>query len=495
MLVGLLVSRYVIKFLGRDDYGLYGAVGGIVVAFSFLNGVLSSACNRYFAIEIGRNDTVALHRIFNLNVTIFLGIGLLILVLSETVGLWYLKCKLNYPAERADAVFWVYQFSILSFMVNMMTTPYMAIIVAHEHMGVYAVSSLIEAGLKLIVVFLLSRMKADKLVCYSMLMFCLTLGMGLFYLIYSIVRYEECRFKFYWNAGQFKEVVSYTGWNIIGALAGIGRFQGVNTIILNKFFGLSANAAWQVGYQNFYTNVNNFVSNFTKAFNPQIIKSYAQNERDAMMKLVFQSSKFSYMLLFFIILPIFIETPFLINIWLWKVEIPDGAVLFARMLMIVALIDTLSYPFMTAIQATGNIKWYQITVGGVILLVLPVSYIVIKLTNCGPAIVLWILIITSVVSQILRAIFMRWQLGMTIRLYLSNVILPVFSVSVISGTVAVISKHFLCSGTWQSIGEIVICLFATGISVLSIGMTKNERTHFLEAIRDYFARLTKRSDL
>ena len=492
MLVGLLVSRYVIKFLGRDDYGLYGAVGGIVVAFSFLNGVLSSACNRYFAIEIGRNDTVALHRIFNLNVTIFLGIGLLILVLSETVGLWYLKCKLNYPAERADAVFWVYQFSILSFMVNMMTTPYMAIIVAHEHMGVYAVSSLIEAGLKLIVVFLLSRMNADKLVCYSMLMFCLTLGMGLFYLIYSIVRYEECRFKFYWNAGQFKEVVSYTGWNIIGALAGIGRFQGVNTIILNKFFGLSANAAWQVGYQNFYTNVNNFVSNFTKAFNPQIIKSYAQNERDAMMKLVFQSSKFSYMLLFFIILPIFIETPFLINIWLWKVEIPDGAVLFARMLMLVALIDTLSYPCMTAIQATGNVKWYQITVGGVILLVLSVSYFFIKQVHCGPQTILWILVVTSIVSQILRLFFMKRQLGMRIRMYILHVCFPIVSVSVISVTIALLSKRYLCPGTWQSLSEIVICLFATGISVLFTGMTKTERKHFLETTGNFLARLSMR---
>lgn len=492
MLIGLLVSRYVIKILGRDDYGLYGAVGGIVIAFSFLNGVLSSACNRYFAINIGKNDKVALHKIFNLNVTIFLGIGVLILILSETVGLWYLKCKLNYPVQRADAVFWVYQFSILSFMVNMMATPYQAIIVAHEHMEVYAASSLIEAGLKLIVVFLLSRMNADKLVCYSMLMFCLTLGMGLFYFIYSKTCYEECRFKFYWNAGQFKEVVSYTGWNVIGALSGIGRFQGVNTIILNRFFGLSANAAWQVGYQNFYMNVNNFVSNFTKAFNPQIIKSYAQNERDAMMKLVFQSSKFSYMLLFFIVLPVFIETSFLVNIWLWKVEIPDGAVLFARLLMIVALIDSLSYPFMTAIQATGNIKWYQITVGGVILLVLPVSYIAIKLTDCGPVIVLWILIITSIASQILRVFFMKWQLGMKIRMYILHVLCPVFSISAISVTIAAVSKHFLCSGIWQSLIEIAICLLATGFSVLFIGMTRTERKHFLETVRKITARLTIR---
>lgn len=484
MLIGLLVTRYIIKFLGKDDYGLYGAVGGIVVAFSFLNGVLSSACNRYFSIEIAKNDIPALNRIFCLNVTIFIGIGLIILILAETLGLWYLKCQMNYSPDRAIAVNWVYQFSIFSFMLNMMSTPYQAIIVAHEHMGVFAISSLIEAVFKLIIAFLLSVVNADKLVCYAFLMFCLSLACCLFYCIYSTRRYEECRYSFYWNKEHFKEVMSYTGWNVIGAMAGIGRFQGINTLILNKFFGTSANASWQVGYQNFYINVNNFVLNFTKAFNPQIVKSYAQNEREPMMKLVFQSSKFSYILLFFIILPLFIETPFIIDIWLRNVDIPDNASLFARVLMLVALIDTLSYPFMTAIQATGNIKWYQIIVGGVILMVLPVSYILIKMTDCGPEIVLWVLILISLFSQILRIFFMKWQLGMKLRLYFVQVILPITVVTLLSIAVAATAKYYLGNGTCQSLIEIAICLISTSLSVFLLGMTKSERKYFVETVQN-----------
>ena len=479
MIIGLLVSRYVIKTLGKVDYGLYGAVGGIVVGFSFLNGVISSACNRYFAIEIGKNDFNALHKIFCLNVTIFLGVGLLILILAETVGLWYLNNMFVYPPDRANAVNWVYQFSILSFMVNMMAIPYQAIIIAREHMSVFAVSSLIEAMLKLGLVFLLVKINSDKLIFYSFLMFALSLSMSLFYYLYSSRKYAECKYEFYWNRQHFKEVISYTGWNIIGAIAGIGRFQGVNTIVLNKFFGPTVNAAWQVAYQNFYININNFVTNFSKAFNPQIIKSYAINERDSMLKLVFQSAKFSYMLLFFIILPVYIEAPFLIDIWLWKVEIPEFAVPFSRIILIVALIDTLSYPFMTAMQATGDIKWYQIVVGGVLIMVLPISYLFLKFGDLGPMTVFLVIIATSVLSQIFRIIFMKKRHNMNVKEYIKHVILPVFLVSAISIIVAVCFKMLLGNGIWQSLVEIAICLFATGIFVFIFGMTKTEKKHFL----------------
>lgn len=486
MLIGLLVTRYIIKALGEDDYGLYGAVGGIVVGFSFLNGVISSACNRYFAIELGKNDLNALHKVFCLNVTIFIGVGILILLLAETVGLWYLNNILVFPPGRSAAVNWVYQFSILSFMVSMMSIPYQAIIIAREDMGIYAVSSFIEAFLKLAMAFILLRLNSDKLICYAFLMFCITLAISLFYTLYSSYKYQECHYRFYWNKSQFKEIIGYTGWNIIGALAGIGRFQGTNTVILNRFFGLPVNAAWQVAYQNFYLNINTFVTNFTKAFNPQIIKSYAVNEREAMMKLVFQSSKFSYMLLFFIILPVYIEAPFLIDIWLWKIDIPEFAVSFSRLILLVALIDTLSYPFMTAIQATGNIKWYQIVVGGVLITILPISFVLLKYYGFGPKTVFGVLIATSVVSQILRVFFMKKIHGMSILMYLKEVILPIIGVSAVSIAAAAVFKYFAGDGVWQSIVEIVFCLCVTGASVMMLGMNVTERKHFLETVFRFF---------
>lgn len=485
MIIGLLVSRYVIKILGRDDYGLYGAVGGIVVGFSFLNGVISTACNRYFAIELGKNDMEALHRVFCLNVTLFIGVGILIFLLAETVGLWYLHYQLVFPPERDAAVNWVYQFSIMAFVVNMMAIPYQAIITAREHMGVFAASCIVEAVMKLILVLVLIKLDYDKLICYSFMMFFLTFSLSLFYFLYSRHRYQECRYRFYWNKTLFKEIIGYTGWNIIGAIAGIGRFQGTNTIILNKFFGTSANAAWQVAYQNFFANVNNFVTNFSKAFNPQIIKSYAANEREAMLKLVFQSSKFSYMLLFFIILPVYIEAPFLINIWLWKVEIPEYAILFTRLILIVALIDTLSYPFMTAVQATGKIKWYQIVVGGVLITILPISYVLLKYFHLGQETVFYVLISTSVVSQILRILFMNHLHGMSIFNYLKEVILPVIGVSVTAIVISFFAKQLLGDGLWQSLTEIITCLCITSFAVFFIGMNKTERKHFLETVLKY----------
>lgn len=482
MLIGLLVSRYIIKTLGKVDYGLYGAVGGIVIGFSFLNGVISSACNRYFAIEIGKNDQKALHKLFCLNVTIFIGIGILILLLAETLGLWYLNYKMVFPPDRAIAVNWVYQFSILSFMVNMMSIPYQSIIVAREQFGIFAATSFVEAVLKLILVFILIKVQSDKLICYSFLMFCLTLCMNLFYFMFSRHNYQECRYSFYWDKPLFKEIIGYTGWNIIGAIAGIGRFQGTNTIILNKLFGPSVNAAWQVAYQNFYLNINSFVTNFTRAFNPQIIKSYAVQEQESMFKLVFQSSKFSFMLLFFIILPVYIEAPFLISIWLWKVEIPEFATLFSRLILLVALIDTLSYPVMTAIQATGRIKWYQIVVGGVMITILPISYVLIKYFHYGPQTVFWVLITTSIVSQCLRLVFMKQLHGMSIRVYFKSVIWPILQVSAVSIALALLTKYFLGNGVWPSLIEIAVCLCVTGISVLFLGMTTTERKHFIETI-------------
>ena len=296
MAISLYTSRVILSTLGKIDFGLYNVIGAIVVNFSFLNGMLSSACSRYFAIELGRNDHKALKRVFSLNLTLFIVLGVIILLLSESVGLWFLNNKMKIPFNRMVAAQWVYQCSIVAFIINMLSTPYRSIIIAREKMKIFAYSSIIETVLKLGIVFLLLISPVDKLITYAVLMLLITVGTSGFYYLYCKHYYAECRYSFVWDKSLLKDILGYTGWNVIGILSGIGKSAGVN-LLLNMFYGAIVNTARGIAYQVF-VNVNQFVTNFTTAFNPQITKSYSANARSEMLKLVFQSSKFSYYLLF-----------------------------------------------------------------------------------------------------------------------------------------------------------------------------------------------------
>lgn len=479
MLVGLYTSRVVLKTLGEVDYGLYNVVGGIVVAFAFLNGVMTSACNRYFSIELGKGDSEGLRKVFNLNVTVFFGLAAVVLLLSETAGLWLLKCKMSIPDDRAAAAGWVFQFSIISLIVNMMSTPYRAIVIAREKMKVFAYSSVVEAVLKLAVVFLLVVAPFDRLIFYSALMLVVTGGVSIFYILYCRRFYRECRYSFYWDGVLFKEITGYTGWNVIGAMAGVGNNQGVN-ILLNMFFGAAVNAARGLAFQVYY-NINLLVQNFVTASNPQITKSYASGERKEMMALVFQTSKFSYFLLFAIVLPVFIEAPAILDIWL--VDVPEHSVAFVRLMLVSALVDSLGYPLATAVQATGRIKWYQILVGGSLLLTLPIVYIALKFTDCSPETVYYILIATSVCAQVLRIVFMRKLQDMDVTEYLLKVILPVIAVSVISAAVPALLSAVWDASLARALVLIPVSMALVAGAVLRFGMTSSERSHFFEMLK------------
>lgn len=478
MLISLYTSRVILRTLGEIDFGLYNVIGGIVVAFSFLNGVMSSACSRYFAIEIGRGDDVALRRVFNLNVTIFLLLGAVILILSETVGLWFLNNKMNIPPNRIVASQWVYQCSIIAFIINMMGTPYRSVITARENMKVYAYCSVVEVVLKLAIVFVLVVSPFDKLILYAVLMVSITLGTILFYVFYCRAYYMECRYSFYWNKSLFKEIVGYTGWQVIGVASDIGRNQGVN-IILNMFFGAIANTARGIAYQVF-VNINQFVQNFVIAFSPQITKSYATGDREGMMKLVFQSSKFSYYLLYLLILPVCLETPKILEIWLG--EVPDDTVLFCQLTLVAALIDSLLYPLLTAVRATGRVKWYQISVGGTQLLTLPICYAMFKWGNFPASAAFYVVIGTSVVAQIFRVIIMRQLHKMSVKDYFVSVLNPILSVTVVAAIVPIVVKGMIPSTFLGAVLNIGISLISVGLTVFLIGLTPTERVHILGVV-------------
>ena len=476
MLISFYTSRVVLATLGEVDFGLYNVIGGIVVAFAFLNGVMSAACNRYFAIEIGREDYDALKKVFSLNVTIFLVLGGIILLLSETVGLWFLNAKMVIPPDRHDAANWVYQFSVLAFLVNMMSTPYRAIIVAKEKMKVFAYSSIVEAVLRLLIVFLLPICPYDQLIFYGILMFSISLAVSGFYFVYCTRFYPECRYTYYWDKPLFKEIVGYTGWQVIGGMAGIGRSQGLN-IILNMFFGPVVNAARGVAYQ-VYVNIYQFVSNFALAYQPQIYKSHAANERKEMQDLVFRSSKFSYYLLFLFVLPIFIETPAILDFWLK--DIPAHAVLFCRLMLLIALIDCTGIPLWYAVSATGQIKWYQITIGGVQILAVITAYIMFKLGSFPPEIAFVLSLGSSVFTFIFRLSFVWKQLHMPVMGYIRQTIFPILLVTLTSSIIPWLICFLAPSTTlWAGI-TIILSFCCTSLMIFLVGLNPNEKELLLK---------------
>lgn len=486
MAISLYTSRVIIDTLGKVDYGLYNVIGTIVVNFSFLNGMLSSACSRYFAIELGRNNHEGLRHVFSLNVTLFIILGAIILLLSETVGLWFLNIKMVIPPNRVEASQWVYQCSIIAFIINMLSTPYRSIIIAREKMKVFAYCSIVEAILKLAIVFMLLLSPVDKLITYAVLMLLITIGTSGFYFFYCRHCYAECRYSFIWDKPMITEILSYTGWNVIGIMSGIGKSAGVN-VLLNMFGGALINTARGIAYQ-VYVNINQFVTNFTTAFNPQITKSYSANARDEMQKLVFQSSKFSYFLLFLLALPVVVEMPYLLDLWLGEGNVVAHSVSFARLMLIAALIDSISYPLVTSIQATGNVKWYQIMVGGTMLMVLPISYVLLKFGDFKPEIVFYVIIAASIVAQFFRVYFMKKQLDMSIGMYCRHVLLPIGIVTIIPFVlVSCIAENIEMS----FINLVLVTLISMVITIVVIaiwGLTSSERKNILQTVTEKLKR-------
>ena len=371
MAVSLYTSRVVLNTLGIENFGIYNVVGGFVTMFGFLNNAMASASQRFLTFEIGRKDSIQLRNVFNMSVNIHFIIAFVILIFAETVGLWFVNAKLTIPPERMIAAMWVYQFSILTLMVDMVSVPYNAIIIAHERMNVFAWISIIEVSLKLLIVFMLVWFGFDKLKLYAVLTFGVALIIQLIYGFYCSRNFKESKFRWFWDKALYRILMSYAGWNLWGNAAGVIMGQGVN-VLLNIFFGPAVNAARGIAYQ-VRGAVNSFVTNFQMAMNPQIIKYFATDDLKHMHQLIFQGAKYSFFLLFILSLPILLEAEIILKLWL-KI-VPEYAVIFTRLIIINILIDSISGPLMTAANASGKIKLYQGIVGGLLILNLPVSYI------------------------------------------------------------------------------------------------------------------------
>lgn len=373
--VSLFTVRIVLKVLGVEDYGIYNVVAGIVSMFGFLSGTMASASQRFFAFEIGKKDFVKLKQTFSMTVTIYAMLAILIIILAETVGLWFLNNKMTIPPDRMEAAHWVYHFAIASFVVTIMAIPYNAAIIAKENMKVFAYISILEVILKLAIVYMLMLFDADKLKLYAVLMFIATLIIRFAYSLYCRRAYTEFKYSFYWDRELFKALIGYSGWNMIGVIANIIKNQGID-VLLNIFFNPILNAARAIAFQ-IFNALNQLTINVYSATRPQITKLFAKNDIEQMWKLVFQSLKISYFLLLIISIPIIINPEIILSIWLHK--FPSQAIIYVRLILISFLIETSVNQLIAVMQSANKIKHYQIFASVILLLNLPISFFLLKM--------------------------------------------------------------------------------------------------------------------
>ena len=374
MFTALFTSRIVLQVLGETDYGIYNIIGGVVVLFSFLNSALLQATQRFLNFNLGKKDEETTHKVFCMSLNSYFILSVIFLILGETIGLWFVDTQLNIPENRMHAAHWVYQFSLLTFVINLIRVPYNATIIAYERMDFYAYLSLGEVVLKLIVVYLLYITTFDKLVFYSFLYTLVPLFITLLYKLYCNRHFPISHYKRFWDKNMFNQLFSFSGWSLLGNLANLAASQGLN-ILINIFYGVTVNTALGIANQ-ISSNVFHFISNFQVAFNPQIVKSYAANETERLNSLIFSSSKLSFFLLFIIAFPLILNMDFVLNLWL--VDVPQYTAIFSRLILCFFLIEALSAPLWMFVQATGRIRNYQILMGILIFLNFPLAYLVLK---------------------------------------------------------------------------------------------------------------------
>ena len=473
--ISLFTSRVILQTLGVEDYGISSVVGGVISMFTFINAAMVSSTQRYLNFELVRGDANQLRSVFSTSLQIHALIALAIIVLSETVGLWFLNEKLVIPEARMTAAMWVYQCSILSCAVSIMSTPYNAVIVAHEKMSAFAYISILDVSLKLLVVYLLVVLPFDKLIILAILNLLVQLFIRYIYTIYCHRHFPESYFQFRFNKTLFKEMFGFAGWSFWGNLAAILYTQGLN-MMLNIFFGPIVNAARGIAVQ-VQSAVQQFVGGFQTALNPQITKNYASNNLPQMHSLMFRSARFSFLLLFFLSLPVLMETNFILTLWLKTV--PDDAVVFTQIMICISLIYTTANPCIIANQATGKVKIYQMVVGGILLLILPISYVVLKLGAPAYSVFIVHFCIESL-AQFSRMYMLRKLIHLPLWQYMKNIYIPIVSTVAIAIILPLVVRMQVAEGWLRFLAVGFTCVLSVGASSYFIGFTKQERVFFLD---------------
>lgn len=468
--VTLYTSRVVLNNLGVEDFGIYNVVGGVVTMMAFVSGAMSSATQRFFSFESGKNNLEQLAKVFKMSLNIHWLIVLIVILVAQTLGLWFINTELVIPPDRLAAANWVFQCALFSFCCTVLGVPYNAAIIAYEKMSAFAYISIVDVLLKLTVVFLLAAYDGDKLQLYALLLAVVSLLTLVCYYAYARWQFTVTRFSWYWDTYLFKTLFSYTGWNLFGNVAVVATNQGIN-ILLNLFFGAAVNAARAIAFQ-VNGAVTGFVTSLQMSINPQIIKSYASGNDVYMHQLIMRGAKYAFFLFYILALPILMQTETILTLWL--VNPPEYTVLFCQLILVDALITSLSGSLMTSVQATGNIKRYQVIIGGIILFNLPLSYFV--LSNGGSAhTVFYVSIATSITALLFRCVLLKELINLNVTQFICKVI--VRALLVVLSTFVPLSIITLSTGNLV-IDFILMSVFIvsfTAIAIFILGLEKFER--------------------
>lgn len=478
MLVSLYTSRVILNALGVKDFGIYNVVGGVVAMFSVISGSLSAAISRFITYELGKGDQKKLNVIFSSSVTIQLLLSGIIVVLMETLGVWFLNVKMTIPESRMTAANWVLQFSIITFVINLISVPYNAAIIAHEKMSAFAYISILEAACKLAVAFLIMVAPIDKLIFYGILMCSVSFIVRLIYGSYCQKHFTECTYHFYWDKETMKKMFGFAGWNFIGASSAVLRDQGGN-IVLNIFYGPSVNAARGIANQ-VNSAIIGFAQNFMMALNPQITKAYASGDREYMMTLIHQGARLSFYMLLLLSLPVLVNTHYILVIWLKLV--PEHAVLFVQLILVFAMSESISNPLITAMLATGKIRNYQIVVGGLQMMNLPISYICLKLGSM-PESVMIVAICISQCCLVARLYMLRGLICLSSITYLRKVYLNVLMVTILSVIIPCIMSVYIEESFFSFVIISLVAIVCTVMVEFYVGCNSHERTFVLNKVR------------
>lgn len=471
MAISLYTSRVVLSVLGVEDFGIYNVVGGIVVVLSFLNTSMAGATQRFLNVELGKQDLLSLKKVFVTSVVIHISIALVVLLLAETVGVWFLNTHMTIPLNRISAANLVFQFSVASFLLTIIAVPFNAAIIAHEEMTVFAYISIIEAILKLFIVYLLVVIPIDKLVMYALLMVLVSASISLSYCLFCKKKFNECKgFSIRYDKHYMSKMLGFSGWTVVGALGSISHTQGV-AIVMNMFFGVTVNAA--LGIANQVTNaVNQFVTNFMTALNPQIVKTYAANELENMHLLMKRGSRMGISLVAFFAVPLIIETPVILNLWLKNV--PEYTVVFIRIILIASVCNAYAQPLSTAKAATGNIKQYQIILTTLGLLHLPLAWISFVMGG-SPFWAMYIYLVLVNIIQGCRIFMVCRSVKLSIVEFVKDVCARCLLMVFVSLLIPILFHFVLPDSLSNSLIVICVAFMSTGLSIVLIALTKEER--------------------
>lgn len=477
--VGLFTSRVVLNVLGVDNFGIYNVVGGVVGMFNIVTTSLSQSISRYLTFELGRNNKERLRVIFCTSVNIQILMSLVIVILAEAIGVWFLNNKMNIPIERLYAANWVFQFSILAFIVNLISVPYNAALIAHEKMKAFAYVSILEALMKLVIAYLLYVSFVDKLITYAFLLLMVSVIIRIVYGQYCKRNFEECKYSFVFNKKLFSDMSKFAGWNFLASTTYIFNTQGIN-IISNMFFGVAINAARGIATQ-VDGITRNFVCNFTTAIRPQIVKSYSVGNTKYMNRLVCSGAKYSYFLMLFFALPFMFEAETILQVWLKLV--PDHSPTFIRLTMIVSLVWLLGDTMYTSIMAIGKLKKYMIYETCITCLVFPASYFAFY-DNMSPDSAYIIYAFAYILLLLLRLWYLKRVEHFPIGFFLKAVIYPVVLSSLVACIAPLTYKCFFYDGSIVSfIISICVCVCSFIISVFFFGLSYEERVLIISKIR------------